>query len=58
MTLVLTDMIMFFLRLSVAQSAAQARARDRNIRHHDGRGHAAAQPRRPQHLAQLKAALP
>lgn len=28
----------------VAKSAAQARALDRHIRHHDGGGHAAAQP--------------
>lgn len=46
------------ITLSVGQSAAQARAGDRHTRHHDGGRHAAAEPRRPQHLAQLQAPLP
>lgn len=44
MILVLADIKKAFLDISVAKSAAQARAHDRNVRHHDGGGHAAAQP--------------
>lgn len=44
MILVLADIKKAFLDVSVAKSAAQARAHDRNVRHHDGGGHAAAQP--------------
>lgn len=48
-TLGRTDMKM---HVSVARRVAGS------TRHHDGRRHAAAEPRWPQHLAQFKKALP